>query len=157
MSQCPKIKLPPEYLLKASDLCTVSILAHHSINYSEVGKDPHTWHAQNRNIRKMQVSPAHGIILLLLELFWGKKREWPRLVIRKLLGIDPVSSSGTKETICEGFSPPRNIPALSTPIKFLKKKRTDQTTAQGIAAVQHDKDINLRWLCAAPVLEYYEG
>ncbi|PUU72328.1 hypothetical protein B9Z19DRAFT_695142 [Tuber borchii] len=32
------------------------------LNNSEKGQDRHTWHEQNRNIRKMQVSPAHGII-----------------------------------------------------------------------------------------------
>ena len=75
-------------------------------------------------------------------------------VTRKLLGIDPSSSPAQSPSripwrlICEGFPPPRNSPALS------KKQRTDQATAQGIAAVQYDKDINLRWLCAAPVLEY---
>ena len=67
----------------------------------------------------------------------GKKREWSRLGSQEnYLELIP-----TMETICEGFSPPRNSPALSTPIKFFKKQRTDQATAQGIAAVQYDKDI----------------
>ena len=42
-------------------------MVQHSINNSEVGKDLHTWHAQNRYVSKMQVSLAHGIDIVILK------------------------------------------------------------------------------------------
>ena len=79
VSLCSNIKLVPVYLLKArlfSDLCIVSIIAHHSINNSEAGKDLRTRHTQNRKVRRIQVSLAYGIL-----------RRWRLSVASKFCGF----------------------------------------------------------------------